>query len=81
MLKTSSVYDRFLGYLAEKVTPSDILSFQASDKDQERLSELTEKNKSDALSPEEAAELDELLAFNRLMTLLKVKAYAALKQK
>ena len=80
MLKTSTAYDQFLEYLAQKVTPDDILAFQAPQEQQERLNELTEKNKSDTLTPEERTELDEMLAFNRLITLLKTRAYIALKQ-
>ena len=80
MLKTSTAYDQFLEYLAQKVTPDDILAFQAPQEQQERLNELTEKNKSDTLTPEERTELDEILAFNRLMTLLKTRAYIVSKQ-
>ena len=43
--KTSTAYDQFLEYLASKVTPTDILAFQASPEEQERLNALTEKNK------------------------------------
>ena len=78
--KTSTAYDQFLEYLASKVTPTDILAFQASPEEQERLNALTEKNKQGAITPDESAELDDMLAFNRLMTLLKTKAYIALKQ-
>jgi hypothetical protein len=77
----TSAYDQFLEYLAAKVSPEDILSFQDSAQEQGRLEELTEKNKADTLTPAERNELDEILAFNRLMTFLKTKAYAALKAK
>jgi hypothetical protein len=80
MLKTSTAYDQFLEYLAQKVTLADILAFQAPQEQQERLNELTEKNKSDTLTPQEHTELDEMLAFNRLITLLKTRAYALIKQ-
>lgn len=80
-INPSSVYDRFLEYLAEKVSLADILAFQAPEKDQDRLNELTEKNKAETLTPGERVELDDMLAFNRLMTLLKVRAYTALKEK
>jgi hypothetical protein len=80
LFKTSTAYDQFLEYLATKVTPADILAFQAAPQDQERLNALTEKNKTGVLTPDESAELDEMLAFNRLMTLLKTRAYVAIKQ-
>jgi hypothetical protein len=77
LFKTFNAYDQFLEYLATKVTPADILAFQASPQEQERLNILTEKNKSSVLTADESAELDEMLAFNRLMTLLKTRAYVA----
>jgi hypothetical protein len=73
--KTSTAYDQFLEYLASKVTPADILDFQASPEEQKRLNVLTEKNKTGVIMPDESAELNEILAFNRLMTLLKTRAY------
>lgn len=80
LVNTSSAYDQFLEYLAEKVSPADILAFKAPEKDQQRLDTLTEKNKTDTLTSDESAELEDLLAFNRVMTLLKTRAYVALKQ-
>ncbi len=80
-LKTSSAYDQFLGYLAEKVSPEDILAFHASPEDQERLNDLTDKNKAGTLTSAERDELENMLSFNRLMTLLKTRAYVALKHK
>jgi uncharacterized protein YciU (UPF0263 family) len=76
----TNAYEHFLEYLASKVSPKDVLAFQAPKDEQERLQLLTEKNKTDELSPTEAIELEELLAFNRFMSLLKTKAYIALKQ-
>lgn len=81
LVRASSAYDQFLEYLAGKVTAEDILAFQAPEEAQERLDQLTQKNKAGTLTSVEAAELDEMLAFNRLMTLLKTKAYVALRQK
>jgi hypothetical protein len=78
--QVANAYEQFLEYLASKVSPADILAFQASDDEQKRLRILTEKNKAGDLSADEAQELEELLAFNRFMTLLKTKAYISLKQ-
>lgn len=79
-IKTSDAYDQFLEYLAAKVTPADILAFKAPEADQRKLDDLTEKNKAGTLTSDERAELEEMLAFDSLMTLLKTKAYVALKQ-
>lgn len=80
-LKATNVYDQFIEYLAQHVSPDEILAFKASDKEQARLEELTEKNKAGTLTTDEATELEQMLDFNRLMTLLKTRAYVALKQK
>lgn len=78
--QVATAYEQFLEYLASKVRPADILAFQASDAEQERLRVLTELNKTGELSTNEAHELEDLLSFNRFMTVLKTKAYIALKQ-
>jgi hypothetical protein len=69
-----SVYDEFLDYLAEQTSPEAILAFRASESAQARAELLTEKNKLGQLSQDEAAELEQMIRFNRLVTLLKAKA-------
>ncbi|MBZ0276860.1 MAG: hypothetical protein K8I60_11985 [Anaerolineae bacterium] len=73
-----TVYDEFLEYLAQRAAPEEILAFKASESAQRRADELTERNKAGELSPEEALELEQMLRFNRLVALLKVKALNAL---
>ena len=72
-----SVYDEFLEYLAQRATPEEILAFKASEAAQKRADELTEHNKSGTLTLEETAELDQMLHFNRLVSMLKAKAVNA----
>jgi hypothetical protein len=73
-------YIHFLDYLVAKATPEEILAFQAADADQQRADELTEKNKAGRLTPEEAAELAQMLELNALVALLKARALKALSQ-
>lgn len=75
-----SVYDEFLEYLAQQATPEQILAFGASEEAQRRADELTERNKAGTLTPEEAAELEQMLRFNRIVSRLKAKAMKALSQ-
>ena len=74
-----SPYTSFVEYLLEKMTPEEILAYHASDKEQERAEELTEKNKDGTLTPEERAELQEMMNLEALVNLLKVRAMVALK--
>lgn len=62
------------------MTPEEILAFAPTEEEQRRAHELTSRNKEGNLSAEEADELKQMLAFNRWVTLLKVKAYKALHQ-
>lgn len=73
-----SVYDEFLEYLARQATPEQILAFHASEAAQRRVDELTERNKAGKLTDEEAAELEQMLQFNRMVSRLKAKAMKAL---
>jgi len=75
-----SVYDEFLEYLAMKATPEEILAFRASEAAQQRADELTERNKAGMLTAQESAELEQMLHFNRLVSMLKSRAIKALKQ-
>lgn len=74
----SPIYDELLEYLIEKATPQEILAFHLSEAGQERACYLTERNKSGHLSSTEAIELDQLLEFDQLVSLLKAKALRAL---
>ena len=74
----SPIYDELLEYLIEKATPQEILAFQLSEAGQERAHYLTERNKSSLLTSAEAIELDQLMEFDQLVSLLKAKALQAL---
>ena len=74
----SPVYDELLEYLIQKATPEEILAFRLSDAAQERAEYLTERNKSGVLTAEEAIELEQLLEFDQLASLLKAKALQAM---
>lgn len=72
------IYDELLDYLVCKTTPQEILAFRPSQTAQERADYLTERNKSGMLSADEAAELQQLLELDALVSTLKARALAAL---
>lgn len=76
--KLTPTYETFLDYLVEKATPQEILAYKATDVEQQRADELTEKNKNGHLSADEAEELDQMMEINELVMLLKAKALKAL---
>ena len=74
----SPVYDDLLNYLIEKATPGEILAFKPSKVAQERANELLEANSAGTLTPEEEAELEQMLQIDRLVSVLKARALEAL---
>jgi hypothetical protein len=74
------LYDEFLDYLVQKATPEEILAFQASPDAKAHAQDLLERNSSGALTDDEVRTLDQMLGFERMMSLLKAKALKALRQ-
>lgn len=74
-------FDSFLDYLVEKATPQEILAYSVSPEEQERASELLERQNAGTLTPDEAAELQRMAELDRLVSLLKAKALASLKRR
>ena len=74
-------YAEFLEYLLTKMAPEDVLTFKVSEGAQARADELTGKNKAGTLSENEEAELQQLLEFEMMFSVLKAKAVVALKNK
>jgi hypothetical protein len=72
--KLSPPFDDFLDYLIEKVTPQEILAYQASEAEQERANELLERGSAGELTPDELAELDRMLQSHRLVSVMKARA-------
>jgi hypothetical protein len=73
--ETPLAYAEVLDFLLTRPTPHDILTFKVSDAAQARLRLLLDKNREEALSTTEEAELDIYEQLEHLMILLKAKAY------
>lgn len=78
-IQLSPVYDDFLDFLVEKATPQELIAYKPSDEAQRRAVYLTERNKADALTPEESAELAQMMEFDLLVSALKARAFKSLK--
>lgn len=74
----SPVYQELVEYLAQSATPEQILAFKVSDAMQQRADELLDKNNEGELTAEEAAELQQMLQFERMVLRLKTSATLAL---
>jgi hypothetical protein len=68
------IYREITDFLATSPTADQIIAFKLSAAAQERLEDLLYKNREEALSPEEKAELDAYCELNHLMIKLKARA-------
>jgi len=78
--KLPMIYEDFLAFLLEKLSPEDILSFKASPKAQERADELMDRNNSGEITKEERGELDRMVEIDLMISVLKARAVAMQKE-
>jgi uncharacterized protein YciU (UPF0263 family) len=72
------MYDYFLAFVVEKATPQEILAFEIPEVERRRAVELLDRQDAGTLTPEEAAELEQMRQVDRLVSALKARALAAL---
>jgi hypothetical protein len=72
---SSELTDEILAFLAKGPRPAEILAFRPSTASIDRSRELLQKNRTNSLTVDETAELDEMGLMDHLMTLLKAKAH------
>lgn len=72
-------YEEFIDHLIEKATPQEILEFEPSEEAQDYVQDLIDRHHEGKLTPEEMTLIEQALQFERLMTILKARALAALK--
>jgi hypothetical protein len=68
------LFEDILDFLASTPTPEQIIAFEPSEALKQRLADLLEQNRHDALSEDQRAELDEFLRMNHFMNMLKLRA-------
>ena len=61
-------------FLGRGPQPEEIVAFHASEKSQQRVRDLLDKNRAGTLTPDEQAELDEMASLNHLFSLIKAHA-------
>jgi len=67
--------DEIIEFLGRGPQPEEIVAFHSSEKSQERIRELLDKNRSGTLTSEEEAELDAVESLNHLFALIKARAW------
>ena len=70
----SRVYEEIVDFIAAGSTPDEVAAFQPSPAVKARASELLERNKSQALAPDEQGELNHFLELEHIMRLAKARA-------
>ena len=75
----SPPYTPVVDFIMAHASPGDILAFRLPESQQERIAELLEKQDEDALTPEEARELQQIVLIDRMLLALKAQALKALK--
>ena len=73
-----TLFDEVSDFLVSAPTPQEIIAFRASEALDDRLHELLEKNREDALTADEQSELDTFIKIGHLLTMLKAKAHLKL---
>jgi hypothetical protein len=70
------VYDPLLDFIYERATIEDILSFELPEKTRQRALELLDRQDDDALSADDADELEQMRQVNRMVSALRARALA-----
>ncbi len=76
----STPHQEFIDFLIQKLSPQEIIAFQASPEAQERTRILIERQSAGLLTQEEIAEIEQIRQFERLFALVKARALKALQQ-
>lgn len=73
-------YDEIVDFIAAGTTPQSVVDFRPSDETKARVADLIRQQKTDSLSPDEAAELNHYLHVEHVMRLAKARARLRLQQ-
>ena len=70
----SPAYAEVYEFLLSSPTPAEVIAFHASEKTQDRVRDLLESNRNQALTPAQEAELGEFERINHFVSMLKIYA-------
>jgi ADP-heptose:LPS heptosyltransferase len=76
VLTIPNTYQQLVDYLAKYASPAQILAFAVSDEEQERAEYLLERNQQGELTLSEQLELEQMVYIDKVVALLKAKAFA-----
>lgn len=75
----SKAYNDFVSFMIAGKSPEEIIAFKASDSINQRVQELTIKERNSQITGDEKNELDQYMWLEHLMRLAKARAKKALK--
>jgi hypothetical protein len=67
-------YEEIIDFIAAGTTPESVLAFRPSDVVRQRITDLVDRSKDGALSPEEQSELEDYLQLEHIMIMAKARA-------
>jgi hypothetical protein len=68
-------YEEIIEFIAAGTTPQSLINFQPSEMAKERVVDLILREKTEGITDEEKAELDQYLMIEHLLRLAKARAY------
>jgi hypothetical protein len=68
-------YEEIIDFIAAGTTPESLINFQPSEVAKERVADLILREKTEGITDEEKAELDQYLMLEHLIRLAKARAY------
>ena len=71
----TGAYEEIIDFFAAGTTPESLIDFQPSEVAKERVADLIFREKTDDLTTDEKAELDQYLTLEHLLRLAKARAY------
>jgi hypothetical protein len=74
LLPTDPLFNEIMDFLVSSPTAQQIVAYEPSERLNQRLHDLLDRNRLDGLTAEERAELDEFLRMNHFMNMLKIRA-------
>jgi hypothetical protein len=73
-MQTLRAYEEVVDFIAS-TNPGKVLAFRPSEETKQRVSDLIDKEKNNALTAEEKSELDYYMQLEQLMRMVKIRAH------
>lgn len=73
-MNTTRAHEEIIDFIASGTSPENVIAFRPSPKSRQRVMDLIAREKTNGLSPEETAELNDYLQLEHLMRLAKARA-------